>query len=566
MNFLDVQTFIAIKLLLLVFITVSLYLVLSKRKQNTIYFLWLVGLASAFSYFLLVNNLELPFWGLQGDEITLTAMYNTFAHVNLQADFAYHHLPSFYPPASFWLFGLIGKIFALNGIVLMKLAAFVFFLFFPIGLYYFERYLSKGENLKEKPPGALFKFLVPLLIMTILDKDLLFGKPYEVVAVSLTVFWYISLYLNIVNKSLNNKKILIYGILAGLIFMTYYLWLIFAAIALFLAGLVEQKEKVKYFLALFKTMLVALIVATPFIVPMLINYSRNGLESWQTAFFTPEGLEFWLPMFKFGSLSNIILLFGFATLIYCRNRPYIKQLLYLFISTFLWWGLAMAFLLVFKTPFQEFRGFYILAPTILAVAAAYGLEKLWLHYRVKENRNLYITICVLALAYFTAQSMFGFFVDDPIVRMRRVESRQANSDVMDLVNFLKTDKNSSSKLTLQTTPQLLAYLPINHLIYFNQHNNNPGAIFSERFNYVKSLAQAESPEELYQKIKSSPFGDLERFIFYKNSENYYLYFHLDKLIDGIEEREIVLKQELFQSEYFEIVYDKGGYVVIDLRD
>ncbi|MFA6514367.1 MAG: arabinofuranosyltransferase [Patescibacteria group bacterium] len=563
MDFLDVQILISIKLLLLLFIAISFYLIY--LKKSPVYFLALAGLISAASYFLLVNDLQLPFWGLQGDEITLTAMYNTFAHVNFSADFAYHSLPSFYPPASFWLFGLIGRVFNLNGIVIFKLAAFSFFLFFPVGLYYFQKYLIKDKFLGEKMPGAMFIFLVPLLIITILDKDLLFGKPYEVIAAATTIFWYISLYLNISQDKLNNKKILIYGIIAGLIFMTYYLWLIFAAIALFLLGVTEEKGKrIKYFFALFKTMIITLIVASPFLVPLTISYFKNGMESWQTAFFTPNGLDLWLPMFKLNGINSLILLFGFLTIVYYRSRNFIKQLLFLLLTAFLWWGLGMISLLIFKIPFQEFRGFYILAPTILAIGAAYGLERLFLHFHINENRNYYITTCVLGVMYFASQSIFGFFVDDPIVRMRRVESRNANQSVIDLINYLKQDDLVSSKLTLQTTPQILAFLPINHLIYFNQHNNNPAAIFSERYDYVQSLANSQSPDELYNKIKDCSYGKLKRFIFFKDNENYYLYFHLDKIIKGIEEKEIKINQKLFISDHFNKVYDKDGYVVIDV--
>jgi hypothetical protein len=496
-------------------------------------------------------------------------MYNTFAHVNLGADFAYHNLPSFYPPAFFWLFGLIGKIFNLNGVVLFKLAAFSFFLFFPAGLYYFQKYLTKDkltrEVLKGKIPGAIFIFLVPLIIITILDKDLLFGKPYEVIAAATTIFWYLNLYLDISLGKLSNKKIFIYGIIAGLIFMTYYLWLIFAAIALILLVVTgERKKIIKYFLALLKTMIIAIIIALPFLAPLAISYYKNGMESWQTAFFTPSGLDLWLPMFKFNSLNSLILLFGLVIIIYYRQRAFIKQLLFLLITAFIWWGIGMLSLLMFKVPFQEFRGFYIFAPVVLAISAAYGLEQLYFYFKVNENKNLRVTICAIGIIYFASQSIFGFFIDDPIVRMRRVESRKANQAIIELIDYLKSDDSSNSKLTLQTTPQIVAYLPINHLIYFNQHNNNPAAIFSKRLSYVKSLADSKSADELLDKIKNCPYGKLERFIFYKDRENYYLYFHVDKIIQGIEEKEIKIDQKLFVSDKFLKVYDKDGYVVIDV--
>lgn len=564
MDFLDIQAYIGIKLLFLLFLVISFFLI--QRKKSPIYFLWLTGIISAAAYFLLINNLQLPFWGLQGDEITLAAMYNTFAQTGWGVDFAYHHLASFYPPACFWLFGFIGMVFNLNGIVLMKLAAFSFFLFFPITLYYFQQSLIKDNHLGEKMPGKIFMFLSPLFIITLLDKDILFGKPYEVLAAAATIFWYIGLYLEIIYKKLNKRKIIIYGIIAGFIFITYYLWLIFAALALLLLSLTRNRARgIKYFSSLFKTMIVALLVASPFLAPLIISYTSYGLESWQTAFFTPSGLDLWLPMFRLSSFNGLIFLFGLAVLIYYRQQIFVKQLLYLLSTAFIWWAMGLLSLLILKAPFQEFRGFYILSPMILAITAAYGVEQIIIHYNLQARKNFYFTTSLIGIIYFASQSIFGVFIDDPIVKLRRVESRKADSALISLVNYLKQDELSSSRLTLQTVPQILAYLPIDHLIYFNQHNNNPAAIFSQRYAYVKSLASAQSPTELEELIRNCPYGKLERLIFFKDDTHYYLYFHLDKLIQGIEETEIKFDQNLFASNFFQKVYDQNGYVIIDVK-
>lgn len=563
MNFFDIQVYSAIKLLLLLFVLISIYLIYKKKKP--VYFLFLVGVVSATSFFIFVNNLQLPLFGLQGDEITLAAMYNTFAHVGFGADFAYHNLVSFYPPAFFWLFGIIGKILNINGVVIFKLATFCFFLFFPLGLYYFQMFIIKNKSYEDNWPQKLFMFLSPLLIITILDKDLMIGKPYEVIAAAATLFWAISLYVKITQDKWNNKQLLIHGIIAGLIFMTYYLWLIFAAISLILLGIFEKNNsKIKYFFRLFKTGLLSLVVASPFLVPLIISYLKNGMESWQTAFFTPSGLDLWLPMFKFDNINSLILLFGLLILIYYRKRIFVRQLLYLLITAFIWWAIGMTSLLIFKVPFQEFRGFYIWAPMILAISAAYGIERLFLHFRIRENKDVYITLCVVGLIYFVSQSFFGFFIDNSATKTFREGAKRISVPVSDLINYLKQDNQTSSKLTLQTVPQILAYIPMNHLIYFNQHNNNPAAIFSKRFAYVQLLAKSKSADELYKNVKASPYGNLERFIFYEDRNNYYLYFHLDKIIQGIEVKEVIFSQNSFNSEHFKKVYEKDGYVVIDV--
>ncbi|HNQ45074.1 MAG TPA: hypothetical protein PKI58_01885, partial [bacterium] len=89
--------------------------------------------------------------------------------------------------------------------------------------------------------------------------------------------------------------------------------------------------------------------------------------------------------------------------------------------------------------------------------------------------------------------------------------------------------------------------------------------FSKRYNYVQDLATAKSPVELIQKINNCPFGPLERFIFYGDQENYYLYFHVDKFISGLEEKTIKFNRQLFVPPYFQVNYNNLGYYVIDVQ-
>lgn len=564
MNYSDIQIYSSIKLLLVLFAILAAYLII--KKKNPLYLLTLFGLISAGTYALWSNNLQLPLWGLQGDELTIAAMFNTFAKVGLGADFSYHSLPPFYPPAFFWLFGLIGHLLHWNGIVMLKAAATIFLLIFPAAIYLLQRRLFKNI-LNDSRLNTLFACLSPLLIMSILDKDLMLGKPYEIVSAVAVILWVISLHHQAISQRWRIWLPFVYGLAAGLIFMTYYLWLVFAAIAFILMGLLESNQrKLHYFWRLSQTAVVGLVATLPFTGPLIGSYLKNGLENWQTVFFTPGGLDLWLPMFQLTSWTNLILLFGLATLIYCRRQPIAKQLLYLLSTSFIWWTGGLLLLLIWHKPFQEFRGFYIWAPTILTLGAAYGLSRLWAYYQINQKSNWSITLALLGLAYLISQSFFGFFIDHPAIKNRRLESRQANPAIIQLANYLNNHSLASQSLTLETTPQLLAFTPINNLLYFNQHNGHPASIFSERYSYVQSLAAAKTPAELQQKIKQCPFGELKRFIFYSDQKYYYLYFHLDEFISGIKETELKFDRQLFVSPYFKITYQDNGYYVIETQE
>ncbi|PIZ95358.1 MAG: hypothetical protein COX81_00965 [Candidatus Magasanikbacteria bacterium CG_4_10_14_0_2_um_filter_37_12] len=561
MTFADVHMLVAIKLFFLFFLVVSLFFI--RKKVPLWSFLLFFGVVSSASYLLLVNNHMLLFWGLQGDEITVAAMYNTFAHVGLWSDFAFHNLPAFYPPGYFWLFAILGNWFGWNGIQIAKVATATFFLFFPIVIYFFCKILEEKKKIVDNLTYLVFIFLAPLIIMSTLGIDLLIGKPYEIVSAVLTIFWTIALYVHILTKKLSWKEVLSFGIIAGVIFMLYYLWLVFAGMVFIIQMFFLKRTKIfPYLLDLIKVALVGIIVALPFILPLVLTYINVGMESWQTAFYIPANSKLWLPITQFGSSANIILFVGFISILW-YSRETIPRLLLSFLgAAFLWWGLGLFLLLFFSTPFQEFRGFYVLSPVVVSIGAAYGISRFWQFFKEKRDIHGQQVLMFVGVLLLGAHAIFGFFVDDPIVQQNAIISKTLPENVFTLVEVLKTLPEADSLVTLHSVPQILAFFPINHYLYFNQNNTHPAAIFSVRFATISALELATSSKEAYNIVTSAPYGPIDQFIFYKQDGLYTLYFHLDKPIQGIEERKISFSQELFSATYFEKVYDSGHYTIL----
>jgi len=557
-----IKGLILIKILAIAFTALGVFLL--SRKIKSVYFLWLVGATSALAYFFLVNNQPLLLWGLQGDELTIAAMYSSFAHVSFWSDYAFHGLPPFYPPAFFWLFASIGRFFDWNGVQMAKLAAFSFFLFFSAITYYLSLFFWKREDCENNNVGRMTVFLAPLVIVTILDKDLLIGKPYEVLAGMMTIYWLISVYFAVLKDEWNWRQTFFYGVTAGLIFMIYYLWLVFAAIVFALLGMeIERGREWRYYKRLLPIVPVAIVTSLPYLGPLIFAYAKNGTENWQAAFFTPNGLDLWLPMFSVFTSKNLILLGGLFVLIYYRRNNFVKPLLYFFLAAFAWWVMGLV-TLFFGAPFQEFRGFYILAPIALAVAAAFGIDRLWHEFEIEKKENWRYSLSVIGVLFFASQSVFGFFVDDYRIRNEKTPVPDISMEMLALTNWLKGDSDSS-KLTLHTVPQVSAFEPLNSAIYFNQHNTHPAANFSARYYYIKSMAAARTSDELKKMAENYPFGRIERFIFFGDRDYYYLYFHLDKMVDGIVEEQIKFPKKLFSEKYFRELFSVGGYDVLELK-
>ena len=143
-----------------------------------------------------------------------------------------------------------------------------------------------------------------------------------------------------------------------------------------------------------------------------------------------------------------------------------------------------------------------------------------------------------------------------------VQSKIFPQHTVELVEALRELDNGSQLVTLITSPQMLSLFPINHYIYFNQHNAHPASIFSVRYQTVLSLAQASTPKEAYDIVTNAAFGPIDQFIFSVEEGQYVLYVHLDKPIVGIEEKRIVFNSDIFSAEYFDHLYENSTDIVL----
>ncbi|GEM_PF-507785 len=570
LSFSDIQHILSIKLLLVVFVISGLLFLY--KKWHPLIFLLLTGTLIALSYSILVDDLGLMFWGLRGDEVTIAAMYQMFAHGSFFSDFGFPELPPFYPPFFFWLFAIPGKIFQWNGVMMAKVATATTMFIFPALTYviqsrYWKTHTSES-NTHEVMPGIIAWFLAPFLIFFLTDWDAFILKPYEILAAMGSVLW-VSYLLNDLHRGVWSKtRVVVYALTGGVLFMMYYLWLIYGAMAIALSGLfVPKKEQGKFYLRLIILAVLTLLVAIPYLGPLVHSYAVHGTENWPVAFMSLRGLDLYVQMVQWFSWRGIVLLFGFIVLLWYRHVVYIRSLLLLFIVGYIWQIMGWTTILLFAAPLQEFKPFDFYHFTILAFAAAYGIERGYVLLKeryVDSNKQWQIVVPIVGLVFITPSMIFGSFIDDPRVQERRLASKEVGLPVRELVEYLQTERVFPGLKTVHSSiGQVHAFVPINSYIYFNQHNNHPATRFSEKFVYLDIASKSSTPAELYQAVSSIPAGPIDRFILYKNYDNpdYELYFHVDDFPNGAKDQGIYFKKTLFAEPYFTKKLENREFVV-----
>lgn len=563
-NFLfsESQHLIAAKLFLFIFLSFGLIAIFTKKIKPWI-FLSITGILLAAGYYSIVNGLHLSFWGLTGDEITIAGMYNTFAHLSFLSDFAYHDLPPFYPPLYFWSIALLGKILSLNGIGLAKLGGVIAYLFFPISVYLTQKfYWLKKPNFKYREITFLTS---PLLILLFINIDEAFGKPYELFTATAIIYWLIFLYLEIKKEKWSIKKTLIFGFTGGIIFMTYYLWMVFAVIALSFLGLtIDKKNQWSFLGRSFMVLSAVLIFSTPFLFPLISSYAAHGTENWQAGFFTIDNINWKTLFFDELNWRTIAMFFGFLAIVYNYKKEKYQPLIATITTTYVWWAMGLCTLALFQVPLQEFRGFYYFMPATLAIGLSFGLAELWSFLdRYENNQKIKTTLSVSGMVLFAQFSIFGSFIDNNLVRDRLVKSKLTPARIENLSNFL--NKNKSEKITLNVVPELLAFTPINNYLYFNQHNSHPAANYSKRFSYLKEMITSSDAKEFYAKSQNTPFGKIQRLILFRYGKNFPLYFQIDKMMVGFEEVQLMLPTSLVNEKFFRLVYKFEDYEIWDVK-
>lgn len=571
LTFSDLQHFIAIKFCFFAFLIASI--VVLYKKWNPFWILFLAAGFSSCAYSIFAHGAYLPLFGLKADEITLAAMYNTFAHAGFFKDFSYHTLPPFYPPLFFWIFSIPGKFFHWNGIQIMKVASAVSIALFPLLIYAVQKIYSMSTKLEEneKLPNKISWILAPLFFYAVMDWDAIIGKPYEVISAALCVLWVVYLVQDVFYKRLNWKRILVYGLCGGVLFMTYYLWLIFGAVAVTLLGLFVKKQDQKYFYS--RLVLVggcALLVATPYLVPLVLAYHQFGSENWQIGFFVLEKMHVVLNFLDFTSWRGMFLLGGFMTLLAYRNNLYIRTLLCLFLTAYIWYLMGLTTLMGFMAPMQEFKGFDFFLRMILSFAVAFGAVELWKYIETKTtNKHWQQPVLLLGICILSMQLLFGNFIDNPAIQARRLENKTLRPTLLQLIGFLQKGQfQTLHPLTLSSgVTEISAFVPLNQVLYYNQFNSHPGAIFSNRKQFVDSIQYAKTPKDFYALLAHSPYGAIEQLILFQNKgkDFYEVYLYVDDFPHGAKEQVITFKKSLVAEPYFKKAYENYEFVIFELN-
>ena len=389
-------------------------------------------------------------------------------------------------------------------------------------------------------------------------------KPYEFISAILIVFWSIFLFQDLYFKTLSRLKIIIYGLGGGLLFLTFHFWFFPLALAILLFKLFVDVSHLYFYSRLSLIVLLILIIAWPFLYPLINSLWQNGGQNFQPLFFIPSDLNLKLPFFDF-SILGLISIFGLLSIIFYWSKPAAKAMGILLGSIYFWQFLNLIGIIFWQVSVLPAKPFLFLGTVVLDLAFGYGIIQ-WLESK-GENKNLQTAAFIIGWLVLSSQLLGGNFVDDPVVQKRLVEIKKPiREEFTDLIRELKTVSNLNNLVLLSSNiPEISAYLPLNYYLSYNIHFSHPAANFIDRYNFVTDLAASQSPDQFYQKIKKAPFQPIDNLLFLKGNGFYPINFWYENYPTGGIEQEIRIPSDLISEQYFAKIFEDKYFVFYKVK-
>ncbi len=423
--------------------------------------------------------------GNQGDELFILAQITNYQHLHFFADFYYHNLPPFYPPLYFWLTGLLTW-WTPNAIVGMKIGLLVLALpALLIGVPLLGRSLFRLAS-SSVLAARWYWLLLPLLCLAWLDLPELLTKPYETVSALLSVVimgWLGDKLMT--NRTITIAQLMRVGIIAGLLFLSYYFWWILlipllTLLVLWSALRYRTTAPLRTYLIVGVTML---LVASPYLIPFLASL-RHGMENWQARHLVLNDFNLWLPFFTW-SWHMPIAIAGVVGMILYWKIPYIKIQAFILMSAYTYQLLNYLSFLDGGATAQPSKPFLFLGGAALTVSAGYLL--------VARVRQPALQMGVVML-----------FVIGSLITVTLNEGVQTS-----YAHALTTSKGAALAQTVAATapdytkrtwlssgiPEINAFIPLKYYIAHNAHFSHQAARFEMRLELVEQLLASTSPAD-----------------------------------------------------------------------
>jgi len=552
------QLTIGFKILLLICFVIFLILVFLNKKQPIYYLILITGCFFIF-YVILSYSLQKTFWGIQGDETFILAFLTRVLHGQYLNDFYYQGLPPFYPPLYFWVTGTLARLFTANAVDAAKIGVLLTIVITFIGPYIWHKYYAIKNDIEKIINSDWFWIILPFIFFVSIPFSVIITKPYEFLTALLCVIWLGYFYDNLNSEKFKITEYLFFGIIGGLLFLTYYFWWFIIIPALFILTLIN-KNRLRSIGRIVTTGVIIFIISAIYLIPLIYSFWQEGVENWQAGYLVPLDFNLFMPWFEF-SLLGFLSLIGLISLVLFRKNKFIKANLVLLASCYLYQLVNYLTFVFLRKTFQPSKPFLFLGGACLAIGASYGVIYFFNRLPDKYSR-LFKKILIIVLVGLLLLPMYNFASNANV--FAQLKNDQSAPGAKELAQIIEAKISNFQDLNWLSSgvPEINAYLPLNYYIAHNASFSHQASLFSKRLENVKNLSSLKSPDEFKTELSNLDINALLLY-FDKQTNTYPLFFWVDNFPNGGKTLRLDLDPELIDLDGWQRVYEDEWLILIE---
>lgn len=477
--------------------------------------------------------------GLSGDQTFRTAAVTRFADSWHNADFTAKGLPSFYPPAYFWVLGRAAAFFEVDPWRMLKVGAVVTALVVPMLAFVMWRRVVDDRV-------AALAAVVPIVVEN-------FYEPYSWLVIVAFVPWWLEVAYGLRRPDQPPGSPILLGAIGALLLVTYWYFFTVGIVALAIKlafDRIEGQLDGRQLRSTCTVVAVTVALSVWYWLPLVVSVAgAEHPESLGNRWFSASHPELPLPMLE-ASPAGAVCLAGLVYLALAYRRDAVAQGLTMLVAATYVWYLIGAIAAEVDHPLLTFRA-KPLIPTILLTAGLLAVVRLTDLVSSRVSRNELARV-VVAVGVVSGVYLANGFIDDVRDSSYSESARTASrpdaspptSSAAELQRLIESRVGDHAVL-LSDRVDVLALYPNHAFVAWDAHYAHPAAEFGQRIEFLTDLAHSSDPDTFRNLAQDNSYDTIDAFVLAEDGDDYVFTYGADAFPAGTRSTQIRFPRRLF---------------------
>ena len=477
--------------------------------------------------------------GLGGDQTFRTAAVTRFADSWHNADFTSKGLPSFYPPAYFWVLGRLAAMLSVEPWRMLKVGAIVTALAVPMVAFVLWRRVVPERV-------AAFVSVVAIVVEN-------FYEPYSWLVIVAFVPWWLEVVIGVRRPGRPPGNPILLGAVGALMLITYWYFFTVGVVAFGVKLIADRRDRGVDRRQVDRTAAIAgvtLVASAVYWLPLTISVVlADHPESLGNRWFSTSHPELPLPMFDF-TATGVVALVGVVYLAWAYRTDAVARGLATLLAAAYAWYLIGAVAADADRPLLSFRA-KPLIPLILLTAGVIALvhlvELAAHHDRRADVARVGLTVGML-LGVYAAQGFIDDVRDSPYTEAARAAVRPDGSPPDPSAAVLQRTIESTvgrHAVLLSDRVDVLALYPNHAFVVWDAHYANPASEFGHRIEFLTGLSLTDDPVSFRALVEQNPYDAIDAFVLLDDGDDLVFRYGADAFPARTRSTEIRFPKTLF---------------------